>query len=147
MDPLLSLVPSLDQLSRIIGSVAAPAFLLGAVASYISLLISRIERVLDRSRYLDQISESDEKRSYLKADLPRLKRRAELLNEALLYAALSGVFTALITIVAFITAILHVSHEYGVAALFVVALAFFLLSIILLVRETRIGLHDFDYHA
>jgi hypothetical protein len=34
--------PSIDQLARIIGNVAAPAFLLGAVASFISVLVSRI---------------------------------------------------------------------------------------------------------
>jgi hypothetical protein len=37
--------PSIEQLSRIIGSVAAPALLLGAVAAFISVLISRMNRV------------------------------------------------------------------------------------------------------
>jgi hypothetical protein len=34
--------PSIEQLSRIIGSVAAPPFLLCAVAAFISVLISRM---------------------------------------------------------------------------------------------------------
>jgi VIT1/CCC1 family predicted Fe2+/Mn2+ transporter len=146
VDNLYALAPSLNQLSQIIGSVAAPAFLLGAVAAFISVLISRMNRVIDRSQYLHKIPNSDET-SYLKADIPRLKRRAQLLNGAVLYATLSAIVTALLVIVAFVSAMLHLAHEYGVAILFIVALAFFLLSLIDLARETRIGLHDLDHHA
>ncbi|MEJ0052829.1 MAG: hypothetical protein WDN02_16780 [Methylovirgula sp.] len=39
MNDLLPANPSIDQLARIIGNVAAPAFLLGGVASFISVLI------------------------------------------------------------------------------------------------------------
>ncbi|MHC2193329.1 hypothetical protein ACVJF1_005962 [Bradyrhizobium diazoefficiens] len=46
---LIPVTPSIDQLARIIGNVAAPAFLLGAVASFISVLVSRINRVVDRA--------------------------------------------------------------------------------------------------
>jgi hypothetical protein len=52
MGDVLPLTPSIEQLSSIIGSVAAPAFLLGAVAAFISVLISRMNRVIDRSQFL-----------------------------------------------------------------------------------------------
>ena len=146
MNQMLSLAPSLDQLSRIIGSVAAPAFLLGAVAAFISVLISRMNRVIDRSQYLHKIPDSDET-SYLKKDIPRLKRRAQLLNRSVFYATLSAIVTALLVIVAFVSAMLHLAHEYGVALFFIVALAFFLLALVDLARETSIGLHDFDHQA
>jgi hypothetical protein len=146
VDSLVSLAPSLNQLSQIIGSVAAPAFLLGAVAAFISVLMSRMNRVIDRSQYLHKIPDSDET-SYLKEDIPRLKRRAQLLNRSVLYATLSAIVTALLVIVAFVSAMLHLAHEYGVAIFFIVALAFFLLSLIDLARETRIGLHDLDHQA
>ena len=146
MNNVTSLAPSLHQLSAIIGSVAAPAFLLGAVAAFISVLISRMNRVIDRSQFLHTISDSDE-RSYLKADIPRLKRRALLLNKSVMYATISAIVTALLVIVAFVSAMLHFAHEYGVALLFVLALTFFLLSLINLVRETNIALHEFDHHA
>jgi uncharacterized membrane protein len=147
MNDLVRLAPSLNQLSNIIGSVAAPAFLLGAVAAFISILVSRQNRVIDRSQVLNKISKSDEERSYLKEDIPRLKRRAELLNRSVLYATVSAIVTALLVIVAFISAMLHLAHEYGVAVLFVVALAFFLLALIDLARETQMGLSDLDHHA
>jgi hypothetical protein len=138
--------PSVEQLSRIIGSVAAPAFLLGAVAAFISVLISRMNRVIDRSQFLHGIGDADSAKSYLKADIPRLKSRAALLNRAVFYATLSAIATALLIIVAFVLAMLHVTHEYGVAILFIVAIGFFCVSLVDLARETRIALHEFDYH-
>jgi hypothetical protein len=146
MEETLSVVPSLNQLSAIIGSVAAPAFLLGAVAAFISVLVSRMNRVIDRSQFLHKIAESEEK-SYLKADIPRLKRRAELLNRSVFYATMCAMVTALLIIVAFVSAMLHLAHEYGVALFFIIALSFFLLALVDLARETRMGLSDFDHHV
>jgi hypothetical protein len=103
--------PSIDQLSRIIGSVAAPAFLLGAVAAFISVLISRMSRVVERSQFLHGIADEDEARSYLKADIPRLKLRAALLNGAIFHATMCAIITALLIIVAFVAAFLHMAHE------------------------------------
>jgi hypothetical protein len=100
--------PSVKQLSRIIGSVAAPALLLGAVAAFISVLISRMNRVIDRSQFLHGIGDAD----------------AALLNRAAFYATLSAITTALLIIAAFILALLRVTHECGVAILFMVAVGF-----------------------
>jgi Protein of unknown function (DUF2721) len=147
MEDALSVVPSLNQLSAIIGSVAAPAFLLGAVAAFISVLVSRMNRVIDRSQFLHKIAESDGEKSYLKADIPRLKRRAELLNRSVFYATMCAIVTALLIIVAFVSAMLHLAHEYGVALFFIIALSFFLLALVDLARETRMGLSDFDHHV
>jgi hypothetical protein len=147
MDDLLSMAPSLDQLSRIIGSVAAPAFLLGAVAAFISVLMSRMNRVIDRSQFLHGIADTDRDRSYLKADIPRLKRRAVLLNRSIFYSTICAIVTSLLIIVAFVSAMLHLQHEYGVAIFFIIALAFFLLALFDLAREIRIGLDDLDHHV
>jgi hypothetical protein len=144
MIELLPVTPSIDQLARIIGNVAAPAFLLGAVAAFISVLISRINRVVDRAQFLHGIGDADASKAYLKADIPRLRRRAALLNRALFCSILSAILTSLIIIVAFISAMFNLAHEYGVAILFVGALLTFCISLVDLARETRIAFHDND---
>lgn len=144
MSTLLLATPSIDQLARIIGTVAAPAFLLGAVASFISVLVTRTNHVIDRSHFLHGIADDDVSKAHLKADIPRLKHRATLLKRALSGAVLSAILTALIIIVAFISAFYQVSHEYGVALLFVGALIAFCVSLIDLAREVRISLHEND---
>lgn len=147
MSDALPLVPTIDQLSSIIGSVAAPAFLLGAVAAFISVLFSRLNRVIDRSQFLHSIVEDDSAKAYLKADIPRLKRRAELLNQSIFYSTVCAIITGSLIIVAFVSAMLHLAHEYGVGLLFTAALIFFVMSLVNLARETRIALSDFDHHA
>jgi len=144
MVEFLPVTPSIDQLSRIIANVAAPAFLLGAVAAFISVLISRINRVIDRSQFLHSIDNDDTSRLYLKEDIPRLQRRARLLNRSLLCAIISAILTSLIIIVAFVSAMFSVAHEFGVAVLFIGSLVLFCISLIDLAREARIALHEND---
>ena len=75
---MLSDTQSVTQLSQVIGQVTAPAFLLGAVAAFTSVLISRMNRIIDRSQALNAIRDDDASKAHLKSDIPRLKRRAEM---------------------------------------------------------------------
>jgi hypothetical protein len=144
---MLSDTPSITQLSQVIGQVTAPAFLLGAVAAFISVLVSRMNRIIDRSQALNAIRDDDASKAHLKSDIPRLRRRAALLNSAILFSAVSAIVTSLLVIVAFVCAFYNLRHEYGVAVLFVVALGFFTVSLVYLVREARIALNEFDHHV
>jgi hypothetical protein len=138
--------PSPTELSRIIGQITAPAFLLGAVAAYIALLLARLRQVIDRTQELNGILEDDGKRAALKADIPRLLQRARLLNRSVEYAAISAIVVTTLMLVAFVSAFARVQHEHGVAVLFIVALGFFAAALINLVRETRIALHELDFY-
>ena len=137
--------PTVAHLSQVISQVTAPAFLLGAVAAFISLLITRMNRIVDRSQFLHDIPDHDHRRAELKSDLPRLHRRAKLVNRAILFATIAAIATALVVILAFVLAYQEVRHEYGVALLFIIALCFFTASLVEFARECRIALHDFDH--
>jgi hypothetical protein len=138
--------PSVTQLSQVITQAIAPAFLLGALAAFISVLILRMNRVVDRSQALNAIGGSDAARAHLKADLPRMKQRSVLLNNAVLFASMSAIFATVLVMVAFVSAFFGIQHERGVAVLFVVTLGFFTAALVNLARETRIALHEFDYY-
>jgi hypothetical protein len=138
--------PSVGQLSQVITQAIAPAFLLGALAAFTSVLILRMNRVVDRSQALNAIAESDAARAHLKADLPRLKLRSVLLNNAILFASVSGIFATLLMMVSFVNAFFGVEHERGVAVLFLITLGFLAAALVNFSRETRITLHDFDYY-
>ena len=143
---MISETPSVSQLSQVISQAIAPAFLLGALAAFISLLILRMNRVVDRSQALNAIGGNDPARVHLKTDLPRLKQRSVLLNKAILYASISAIFATLLVMVAFVSAFFGIQHERGIAVLFVVTLGFFAATLVNLARETRIALHEFDYY-
>ena len=138
--------PTVTQLSQVITQVTAPAFLLGAVASFTSVLIARMNRIIDRSQTLNAIGDDDVSRAHLKLDIPRLKRRAVLLNKSILFATFAAITTSVLVVIAFVCAYFNIAHEYGVGALFVLALAFFTASLVNLARETRIALHELDHH-
>ena len=138
--------PSVSQLSHVISQAAAPAFLLGALAAFTAVLISRLNRIVDRTIVLNAIPEDDARRR-LKADLPRLLRRATMMNRAIFWAVIASIAITVMVIVGFASAFLHIQHERGVALLFMVALAAFTVSLVDFAREVRIALSEFDHHA
>jgi hypothetical protein len=144
---MLPETPSVSQLSHVIAQSAAPAFLLGALAAFIAVLISRLNRIVDRTIVLNGISDDDAVRCRLKADLPRLMRRAAMLNRAIFWAVIGSISVTLLVVIAFASALLQIQHERGVAILFMVALGAFTVSLIDFAREVRIALSEFDHHG
>lgn len=136
-----------EQLSRVIAQATAPSFLLGAVSGFVAVLMGRMNGVIDRIRALNAIPDGDAARAYLKADLPRLQRRAKLLNDAIYLAVGAAICTTLLVIMAFISAFLGQRHEPGAAAMFIVALALMCASLVTLAREVRIALTEYDHHG
>jgi hypothetical protein len=139
--------PSVSQLSHVISQAAAPAFLLGALAAFIAILINRLNRIVDRTAVLNGIPDDDTVRSRLKADLPRQMRRAAMMNRAVFWAVVASIAVTLLVIVAFVTALFQVQHERGVAIFFLISLGAFTISLIDFAREVRIALSEYDHHA
>jgi hypothetical protein len=119
--------------------------LLGALAAFIAVLISRLNRIIDRTIVLNAIADDDAVKSRLKADLPRLLRRAAMLNRAIFWAVIGSIAITLLVIVAFACALLKFRHERGVAILFMVSLGAFTISLVDFAREVRIALSEFDH--
>ncbi|MGY3147362.1 hypothetical protein ACVWYQ_004361 [Bradyrhizobium sp. USDA 3397] len=138
--------PTVSQLSHVISQAAAPAFLLGALAAFIAVLISRQDRIVDRTIVLNGIPD-DDVRCPLRADLPRLMRRAAMLNRAIFWAVIGSISVTVLVVVAFASALLQIQHERGVAILFMVALGAFTAPLVDFAREVRIALSEFDHYA
>src|SRR6266480_3948207 len=137
---MISETPSVNQLSQVISQAAAPAFLLGALAAFIAVLISRLNRIIDRTIILNGIPADDAVKSRLKADLPRLMRRAAMMNRAIFWAVVASIAVTLLVIVAFITAFFALQQERGVAIFFLISLGAFTVSLVDFAREVRIAL-------
>lgn len=136
-----------EQLSQVIAHATAPSFLLGAVSGFVAVLIGRMNTVLDRIRNINAIGEGDPNRGHLKADLPRLARRAALLNRAILLAVNSAIATTLLVILAFASAMLGVRHEPGAAVIFIIALGLMGSALFMLAREVAIALTEYDHYG
>jgi hypothetical protein len=139
--------PATERLDQVITHAMAPAFLLAAVAGFVGLLIGRTNGIIDRIRAINAIPVGDNTRGHLKADLPRLKRRAKIMNDAIYLAVGSAVCTSLLLIFSFVSAFFGVRHEPGAGLMFMVALALLCASLVTLAREMRIGLTEFDHYG
>jgi uncharacterized protein DUF2721 len=138
-------VITLNQLSLVISQAAAPAFLLGAVASFLSVLVSHMSRIIDRSRAINLTPDSDPGKARLSATLPQLKSRAHLVNRAIYWAVASGISTCLLMIAAFGSAYFGIRHEPGAAILFTLSLGLFTLSLISFAREVRVAMANPEF--
>ena len=136
---------SINQLSLVISQAAAPAFLLGAVASFVSVLVSHMSRIIDRSRAINGIPDDDIKKAHLKAALPELRLRAILVNRAIYWAVASGITSCLLMIAAFGSAYFGFRHEPGAAILFTLSLGLFTFSLISFAQEVRIAMNHTDF--
>jgi len=144
---MTSLVPpDAQQLSQVMSQATAPAFVLGAVAGFVSILLGRMTAVIDRIRSLNEIADDDTTRAQLKSDIPRLRQRAKLLNSAVHLALASGIFTSLLLVVGFLSAFLHLQHEYGAGALFLISIALLAGALFRFGQEVRIGLSESDHY-
>ncbi len=142
----MAFVPDAGQLSQVMAQSTAPAFILGAVAGFTSILLGRMSNILDRIRSLHDIADDDTARAHLKADIPRLRQRAKLLNSATYLALSSGICTALLLVVGIATAYLGVRHEYGAGVLFAVAISLLGMALFRFGQEVRLGLSEADHY-
>jgi len=59
----MDIVPDTAQLSQVMVQATAPAFILGAVAGFVSILLGRMTNVMDRIRSLNEIADGDSVRA------------------------------------------------------------------------------------
>jgi hypothetical protein len=137
----------LDHLAQVISHAMAPAFVLGAVSGFVAALMNRLNGIVDRIRTINAIPESDPARAHLKADLPRLIRRARLVNDAIKIAVASAVCTTILVIQAFVSALLGLRHEPLAVGLFVIAMALLGIALLTLAREVQIALNEYDHYG
>ncbi|WP_294541443.1 DUF2721 domain-containing protein [uncultured Rhodoblastus sp.] len=140
----LPLESSTQQISLVISQVTAPAFLLSAVASLLSVLSARMSRVVDRSRAISGLAATDPRRPGLEGELPELRRRANFIHRAIYWSVGSGICACFLVISAFASALLDISHEHGAALLFIFSMGLFTASLVYLAREVRCSASDID---
>ncbi len=139
--------PSPDQISQVISHSIAPSFLLGVVASFVSMLFTRLTNILARIRDLNALPEEAHPMSRLREDLPRLQHRARLVNRSMLYAIASGIVATILVVFSFACALFGRQHVFGAGTLFTISMLLLAAALVTLAREVRIALNDYDHHA
>ncbi|MHB2167708.1 DUF2721 domain-containing protein [Alsobacter sp. R-9] len=139
----LEFLPPLERLTQIFANATAPAFFLGAVAAFVSLMTSRLAVVRDRAVKLQAAAQTKEKRIFIK-QMKRLIRRARRLNDAIVLTLASGICATLLLTVLFMSQFLGEDHAYGAAVLFCTATLLLSAALYLFFDEARLARYESD---
>lgn len=127
----------INQITHVITLAIAPVFLLTAVGTIIGVLANRLARIVDRIRVLEErLHELGlEELKPARGELANLRRRLRLIYSAVASAVFCALFVGLLIIVAFIDAFMAVNLAIVVGVLFILAMAAFIVSLVVFLRE------------
>jgi len=115
----------------------APVFLLSGLGTILSVLSTRLGRVVDRTRRLMELRESADPK-HLKAvesELKVLSVRRHLVNRAIAAGTVAALLVCVLIAVAFVASIFDMKVGFIIAGLFVLAMIAFIAALVLFLRE------------
>ena len=136
----------LTDITRVIQLAVAPVFLLTAIATMINALNSRLGRIVDRRRVVQERLATVVGRGSEEHEIRMLIRRSALVYYAIFGAVLSALLVCMVVAGAFLGALLGVDLARSVAALFIAAMLAMIAALSLFLREVflavRSGTHN-----
>jgi len=143
--------PQIAEVGEVVRLAVAPVFLLSSVGVTLTLLASRLARVVDRARSLE-LGESrthDSELGELGERLSTLELRARLLGRAIALCTICALLVSMVVVALFLGALLNFRLALVIAILFIVAmlsfiggLSLFLREVFVATRTLRIGLRE-----
>ena len=123
--------------AQVIQAAVAPVFLLAGVATTLNVLASRIGRIIDRARIMEDRlhNATAEHAQELHARLRVLSRRATLVNRAIALCVLCGLLVSLVVAALFVSALLRIDLALPIAIAFVIALLSLAAALLHFLRE------------
>jgi hypothetical protein len=121
---MLSTTPHIANLAQVIQLAVAPVFLLAGVGATLNVLASRVGRIIDRARALEDKLPlaTPEQAEDLHRLLRVLSKRATLINRAIGLSVMCGLLVSLVVAALFISSALGINLDAPIAITFVVAL-------------------------
>jgi hypothetical protein len=132
----------LQDITHSIQLAVAPVFLLTAIGTMVSVLATRLGRVIDRARYVEGELEAatGAQRTLKVAELAQLSTRARLVSWAMTAGTLAALLVCLVIAVVFVGFLVEASIAGVVAVLFILAMTMFMLALVFFLREVFIAI-------
>jgi hypothetical protein len=144
------------DIAHLIQIALTPIFLISAIGVTLNVLTSRLARIVDRARSMeDVLRESDTHDGQdLHGALGVLARRARHINAAITLITLSALFIALVVVMLFVNAFLRWDLSVFIACMFILsmlafaaALSAFLIEVRIATKTLRIGIEAAARHG
>jgi hypothetical protein len=132
----------LQDITHTIQLAVAPVFLLTALGTTLGVLTTRLGRIVDRARRVeDRIGgEAGAARQASAAELSLLTHRARLIQWALTAGTSAALLVCLLIAVAFLGYLYDADFGAAVAVLFILAMGGFMVALLLFLREVFIAI-------
>ena len=134
-------------LAQVIQLAVAPVFLLAGVGTTLNVLATRIGRIIDRARGMEEqlANALPEVAHELHARLRVLSKRASLINRAIGLCVLCGLLVSLVVAALFISSSLKIDLATPIAIAFVVALLSLAAALVCFLREVFIATRSLTF--
>jgi hypothetical protein len=115
----------------------APVFLLSGIGAILAVMTSRLGRIIDRARMLENRLDgaTAEHVALLRSDLATLCLRAKLISAAITLCTATALLVCTVIAVLFLSAFLRFDASIPVALLFIAAMLAFFLGLVWFLRE------------
>ncbi|MET0535635.1 MAG: DUF2721 domain-containing protein [Steroidobacter sp.] len=129
--------PHFSDPAQVIQLAIGPVFLLTAVAATLNVLATRIGRIIDRARVMEDRLETagPEQSEELHQRLRVLSKRATLMNRAIGLSVMSGLLVSLVVAALFLSNSLRINLAAPITITFVVALLSLAAGLVYFLRE------------
>jgi hypothetical protein len=134
-------VTDVSAVAHVIQLAVAPVFLLSGIGAMLAVMTSRLGRVIDRARVLEDRLDgaSPGVQRAIHGELAALSRRASLVGRAITLCTMTALLVCTVIAVLFSSAFLHFDASYPVALLFIAAMLAFFLGLLWFLREIFIA--------
>lgn len=135
-------LPSIMDISQVIQLSVAPVFLLVGIAGFLNAFVSRLSRVVDRSRHLEAVLQEadDEVRKDALRELCILDRRARLVYVGITLGIATALLVCVLIVTMFVEAFLGASHAILIGGLFIAAMFFLIGTLVSFLREVFLAI-------
>jgi len=127
----------MNDIAHVIQLAVAPVFLLAGIGAFINAFATRLGRIFDRIRMLEQdyVSAATERRSQLCAELEVLAHRARLAYYGIALTILSAFLVCVLVTLAFLAYFLGFEGRLAIGGLFIAAMLALLVALLIFLRE------------
>jgi hypothetical protein len=139
--------PLLTDITHTIQLAVAPVFLLTAVSTTLSVLTTRLGRIVDRARRVEARPPGDTPAAAEahRLELQSLSVRASLIHLALTFGTSCGILICLVIAVAFVGYLLGAHVGVGLAVLFLLAVAAYVVALLCFLREVFMAIQTLRF--
>lgn len=144
---MLSMGPQVANLGQVIQLAVAPVFLLAGVGTTLNALATRVGRIIDRARTLEDrlLHANPEQAEELHKLLRILSKRATLINRAIGLSVTCGLLVSLVVAALFISSALGIHLDVPIAITFVIALLALAAALVYFLREVILATNSLSF--